>query len=201
VAANTWYAVYAVKTSDNTSHFVAVADTVLPVQASYSALNTNFGANSWVYLGLVKYGDNGNATTAILSFVQLGNHTVFTNLNTNPFTTCPGILLASTASASALTWAYAAGTGAAQIPSIVSVGDPYAQVNGASGGNLLNSAGTISYCSAVSNASVNGTLRAFAVNVLDGYQVNSVTGAATGMFISFAGFWDRVLGVGPNPLI
>src|SRR5205823_4004220 len=69
VSTNTWYAIYAVKTTDNSSNFVTVADkTNLPVQANYSTLNTNFGTNGWVYLGLVRNGDNSGATNVVLSF-------------------------------------------------------------------------------------------------------------------------------------
>lgn len=201
VAANTWYAVYAVKTTDDASKFVAVADTVLPILANFTTLNSNFGTNGWVYLGLVRYGDNGGATTAIISFVQVGNHTVFTNVNSGPWSNATGTLLVQTASAAAITWAYAAGTGTAQVPANISIVDVEAYANGAAGGNLLNFSGLTSYDAVSSTAAINARERAYAINVLGGFQSNTANGGSTNIFISLTGFWDSVLGIGSNPLL
>lgn len=112
---NQWYAIYAVKISDNPSGFVAVGDTTLPYYTSFPTLDTAYGANNWVYLGMIRNGDNSGVSGDILNFVQVGNRTIFKNVANGNFTGT-GIRLATTTSASSLTYTYSAGIGAAQIP-------------------------------------------------------------------------------------
>lgn len=114
---NTWYAMYAVKSQINTANFVLVGTTTLPTRANFATLNTNLGTNSWVYLGMIRNGDNSGATGDILSFVQAGHLTSFSNsaLGTSAVN-FPGTILVSANSGSACTYTYAAGTGTAQIP-------------------------------------------------------------------------------------
>lgn len=79
VAANKWYAVYAVKVSDSATDFVLVGDLTLPIQSNLATLNTNFGVNSWVYLGMIRAGNNEAFTTELLSFQQSGSDYEFWN--------------------------------------------------------------------------------------------------------------------------
>lgn len=118
-ANNTWYAIYAVKSAINSANFVLVGDTTLPLQANFATLNSAYGTNGWVYLGLIRNGDNDVAIGNILSFEQASDGvTIFKNSTTgNTSHNLQGISLATTASAASLAYTYAAGTGTAQIPS------------------------------------------------------------------------------------
>lgn len=120
-AANTWYALYAVKVtagSGAATDFVIVADTVQPIQTNYTTLNSNFGTNGWVYLGTIAYGDNSGATTSIVKFSQNGNITTLGNLLVGNASTLMGIRFATTAAAATLSYTAANGSStAAQIPS------------------------------------------------------------------------------------
>lgn len=122
-ATNTWYAIYAVKSTIDATKFVLAGDTTLPTQANDATLNTRYGTNGWVYLGLIRNGDGGSTTGDILSFVQVKNLTTFTNTTTgaNSINIYGGILLATSASAGTLTYTYSAGTSGATIPSNVGI--------------------------------------------------------------------------------
>ncbi len=199
VANNTWYAIYAVKTTDNASHWVAVADTVLPLQANFSTLNSNFGASGWVYLGMIRNGDNGSTATGILSFKQSGHVTKFTNVATgfNAFVG-NGILFATVLSAATLTYTYSAGTGAAAIPNHLLL----MYVTGAAGGGstvtqILNSGGTINYW--LTGGATGVLTPPILIDTTGGAKVTN--GSSVPMDIYFNGFIDPVLGVGSNPIL
>jgi len=196
VAANTWYAIYAVKVSDSSTNFVTVADTVIPTQTNYSSLNSNFGTNSWVYLGTIRYGDNSTNTTTILPFAQCGNTTIFRNNCTATAENGTGILLADTGAAGTLTYAYSAGTGATDIPAhFPLVWWGYATgiiTNTTLRDNTLNV--NLASVSAVSGA--HGLVLYVAAN---GVKIASSGSVAAGIFLS--GFVDSVLGVGSNPIL
>jgi len=198
--ANTWYAIYAVKSLINTSNFVLVGTTTLPVQASFSTLNTNLGTNGWVYLGLIKNGDEASSTTDIVGFDMAGHRTSFKNTCIGNSQNGSGIRVATSAGATTLTYTYAAGTGAAQIPANVPIvtWTTNATSSGANfdaraqGGTnirymrLSNTPGTASFM--VSNvSSVNGLI--------------NETSSSTAKDIYITGFVDSALGVGSNPLI
>lgn len=202
VANNTWYAIYAVKTTDNAAHFVAIADTVLPLQANYSTLNVNFGASSWVYLGLVRNGDFSGSPGVILSFTQSGNTTFFTNSCTGNSRNMNGLRMGSTSGATSISWAYAAGTGAQQLPNnvLISVwgcgtgqsGNSF-NIQDASGGNYyFNSAG--------SATSPIGVVARIPISAINGVLAQPGSGSTT-IDIQLVGFVDGVLGVGSNPLL
>lgn len=118
--ANTWYAMYAVKCTKagETTNYVLVGDTFTPVATNFSTLNTNFGTNGWVYLGMIRYGDSGLNTTIVLQFNQSGNSTVFTTTQTNNGNALSGqgVVLATTGGATSSTWTYVSGTSGVQIP-------------------------------------------------------------------------------------
>lgn len=126
---NTWYAIYAVKSAIDTTKFVLSGDTTLPLQANFSTLNSRYGTNAWVYLGMIRNGDQSSATGDILSFVQTGATTLFRNsclaTETHAITgngrEGNGVLLASSASSTTTTWTYAAGTAGQVVPNHISM--------------------------------------------------------------------------------
>lgn len=200
-ATNTWYAIYAVKSTINTANFVLVGTTTLPVQGSVSTLNTNLGTNGWVYLGLIRNGDNAGTTGDILDFEQAGLISYFRNIATGNSRDCAGIRVATSAGATSLTYTFANGTGAAQIPIIVS-GVFYTAVVGTeavSAGRLQNSAGTKNYLQA-SNAHFQfiGTTW---VPQNESLKTSSVVGGSVAQDIFASGWMDRVLSAGSNPFI
>lgn len=199
VANNTWYAIYAVKTTDDTAKFVAVADTVLPLQANFATLNSNFGTNGWVYLGMVRNGDNSGSATGIKTFSQIGNFTCFRGVvvgNTANLMGA-GVRLATTASAATLTYTNAFGTGAAQIPNHLSIVEfGYAVAIGTSPTSITDAAGNGGIASYIGTQLVIGRTIAAAAEGL--FTSN---GSSVAMDIYLCGFFDGVLGVGSNPIL
>lgn len=198
---NTWYALYGVKVTDTSSTWVTVGDTLLPIRANFSTLNSNFGINGWVYLGLIGNGDNSGATGDIMKFYMVGNRTIFYNTTAGNVASGSGPRLATTASATSLTFTYAAGTNIAtpQIPNNVTIGLYLGtHQNGANTENILGSSGTYNLFSYKASAGIFGC---FLVEhpVAEGLQI--VSGGAEGHDIFLRGFVDGVLGIGANPLL
>lgn len=196
-AANTWYAIYAVKTSDNSSNFVAVGDTVLPIQANFATLNSNFGTNSWVYLGLIRNGDNSGSTSDILTFIQNGNMTVFRNAVTavSAGTNGQGIVFANATSNTTVVYTYANGTGTTSIPNNVSIAKILGNVNpGSTAQASIVGAGF--EAAQYTNTSI---IMPVWMNILNSITLNGP--ASSNFNIYFAGFIDSVLGVGANPIL
>lgn len=198
VASNTWYAVYAVKTTDDTSKIVMVADVVLPLQANFATLNSNFGSNGWVYLGMVRYGDQSSATTAIASFFMAGNTTLFSNncaTNTYPMS---GVTFAGSASAASVTWALALGTSGKVLPNNVTLA-LWSFATTVGGNGLYLNDNVAVYFSYVPGSSAAGSVTRLWV-YKTGLQLglNSSSGA---MDLTLAGFIDGALGVGSNPIL
>jgi len=198
-ADNTWYAIYAVKSLIDATKFVLVGSTVLPVQANFATLNTNFGTNGWVYLGMIRNGDNSGTTGDILSFIQVGNMTLLTNTCIGNVKDTMGIRLASTASAGSLTWTYSAGTGAAQIPSHIKI----ARMSFGVKADTAYVAASTSYSNNVlyfhGDASQQSGVTTVWSHVTSGFYTGVQTGHAGDINIS--GWIDRVLGVGQNPVL
>ena len=199
-AANTWYAIYAVKSDDG--EWVSVGDTVLPLRANYATLNSNFGTNGWVYLGMIRNGDGGSTTGDILNFVQHGNVTYFMNLGTgHNVTNVTGIILATTASASSLGWTYSAGTSGAVVPNNCSIGMFRTSFN-----NIATSFSVSSVADSGNHIFVRWTSTTTSKNTLTQWipstlGISIAVGSAGGMDISLEAFVDNVLGVGMNPVI
>ncbi len=122
-ATNTWYAIYAVKSQISTSNFVLVGTTTLPTQGNMATLNTNLGANSWVFLGYVRNGDQGSTTGNLLSFKQAGNTTMLNNdiSGNNSGTGTAGMILVTSASATSVTWTSALGSAGAVVPNTATI--------------------------------------------------------------------------------
>lgn len=201
-ASNTWYALYAVAFTDSDTGWVLVGDTVLPVQASFSTLNTNFTANKWVYLGLIRNGSDGGTTTDIINFKMAGNMTSFIGSNNggNVGVVCSGIRLADTAGATTLSYAYSAGTTNTTIPSVITFGRFIGQwATTATSKVWQDSSGTRTYRQGdTSNVVV---LHEMWVPITEGVLLSNGGAASIAYDISLGGFVDGVLGVGSNPML
>lgn len=193
-AANTWYAIYAVKSQISSLNFVLVGDTTLPLQANYSTLNSRYGTDSWVYLGIIRNGDNASATTDILNFIQSGAYTRFKNTS--------GTIVGSKFGSGAVpqTYTLSNGTGTTDIPNnfyLVEWNVIFSQtinnspiVSDSSGARVYFFQGGLS---------VNVTLTLmWRAPVNDGYKADATGGNAT---VNIAGWFDAALGVGINPII
>lgn len=115
---NTWYSFYAVKATD-TSDFVVVADTINPTFSNYTALNTAYASNGWVYLGMGRYGNNDDITTGLLRFSQRSDMTI---LLSSAAASNRGVVLSSGSPVSVANYLYAAGFSGTQIPSNITFG-------------------------------------------------------------------------------
>lgn len=195
-AANTWYALYAVKVTDSSTLWCTVGDTVLPLQANYATLNSNFGTAGWVCLGLIRNGDNSGATSDILDFVQCGNITLFKNTLTCTLSGV-GTLLASATATTSAPYTYAAGTGTTSIPNNISL----ALYQGTADTNpgqvsLVNRSGN-RYRSRLTTSTrhvVNSWFPA-----VEGVSIETVN--SVNQDVSLAGFVDGALGIGLSPLL
>lgn len=198
---NTWYAVYAQKTSGVSTDFVVVASTYTPIQANYAELNSKLGVDSWVYLGMIRYGDNGSTANAILKFKQAGNLNIFYNpissADTGISVNSTGIIFSS-GSATSITYTYVAGTSAREVPSNIDLvkwtaigpadlGGDYRLSNAANSYNIIRV-----NCSGVANIKVD-----YAAS--EGVRVDNSSGSSNAYSLMLAGFWDRALGIGANP--
>lgn len=202
VANNTWYAIYAVKTTDDTAKFVAVADTVLPIQSNFATLNSNFNANGWVYLGLVSYGDNKGTANAIISFTMNGNLTLFRNACSGSGTTLRGYMLATaTAQVGSTTYTYSAGTSSGKIPNNISNGLIAWDVGASSGDDMLLTDSANAYNIDRYTGTARQQHRNVLACVIDGFLAADNQGTSTAKDIALAGFYDNVLGVGSNPIL
>lgn len=199
-ANNTWYAIYAVKSLINTANFVLVGDTTMPVIGSVSTLNSAYGTNGWVYLGLIRNGDRNGSPGDILNFIQVGNVTIFRNEGAGAVDSMNGYIVANTASASTISFTYSAGSGALDIPDNVTMLQ-YGISTSAPGAQLDISAQT------------SATMRFLRINDTPGTTTHSIpfkpatlgcaltSSSATASSIFLQGFMDSTLGVGANPFI
>jgi hypothetical protein len=196
-ANNVWYAVYAVKTTDVTTDFVLAASTNTPVQASASRLDTLFGANSWVYLGMIRNGNKDSAPADIVSFVQVGAVTRF-NGNAAAVNTVSGIVLSS-ATATSNSYTYTSGFSDQQIPSHLGIVIYGCNANGAASNSSSCTDSTASRTYMKSD-NANATYVTYFTGVAsEGVRVANSAGAAVVMGTFLGGFFDGVLGVGSNP--
>lgn len=175
--ANYWYAVYAVKSQINFSKFVLAVSTWTPTDATnYSLLNSTFGVNGWVYLGLIRIGDNGDSrTTQLLRFYQAGNHTFFQNTVTptssdiGDFT---GVQLAFTDNGASVSYTYASGMSGTQIPPNVEFGHFWAVWNDSNTSHshtVRNAANNVSYLHTTFSWADNFCVENFEASPLDGF--------------------------------
>lgn len=197
--ANTWYSFYAAKTTDVTTDFVIVADTITPTSsANFALLNTVYGTNGWVYLGTIPNGDNSGATADIPAFTMSANRVSFYNNLTGVANNTKGVRLATTAGASTLTWTWTAGftLSSGQLPPQLVIGD-VAVENGSGGGiNINDAAATISHI-LLTGFTGNVILQIPNMSLFKGLR--NAPGASIAQAISLSSYIDNILGVGYNP--
>ena len=199
-ATDTWYAIYCVKSQINTANFILVGDTALPLQANFSTLNTRYGTDSWIYLGLIRNGDNSATTGDILEFDQTGNKTLFKNVVTGNEQDGQGIRLATTASATSLAYTYASGTGTTQIPDNATIAI-YQGVAGAVADAIIFRADGLARYYVLAPVD-HGFMWRVMISADEGLDVAEFAGTgAVAMDIYIAGYIDNVLGVSFNPLL
>jgi hypothetical protein len=203
-AVSTWYAMYAVKSTIDSTKFVLAGDTTFPSQATASTLNTRYGTNGWVYLGTFRNGDGGSSTGDILAFTQAGPMTNFTNTGTgfNSGTVAPGLLLATNAAATTVTYTYSSGSGATDIPSPISHAKWIASI-GASGTTIaaiFRDAGGAYDHGRFYTENVRVTYSWFDA-AAKGARTTISTADTPGCDISIGGFFDEILAAGTSPLI
>lgn len=198
-AVNTRYALYAVKVTDSSTNFVVVGDTVFPTQANFATLNSNFGTNGWVHLGYIFNGNGLGSSSDIVSFVQAGAMTLFSNaVSANVLTGC-GVLIAGTSGATSLTYTYSAGSSASQIPNTIShVMYQTATAATANTYAITDSAAAKTFLRGLGVAGTATVLRTWAA-ATDGIKIDP--GASVAQDIILSGFVDGLLGIGANPLL
>lgn len=196
-AASEWMALYAVKSQVSASNFVIAGTTNTPTQANYATLNTMFGTNGWVYLGMVKIGDQGaGTTTSILSFVQTGGMTVFTNNATGVVINSNGVRLNSTAGATSLTYSYSSGISGTAIPSHLTMAQYAASIaGGGTGSDLVKDSGN-NYIYGYNEGSSRFHVKVWVPSSQGIYAEN---GSSIGMQLWLCGYIDGVLASGTNP--
>lgn len=122
--ANSWYAIYAVKSQINSANFVLAGDTTLPLQANFATLDSRYGSNGWVYLGLILNGLPAawaTGTGDIFPFIQVGNLTMFTVGDANSTTLIGTQMASASLNATPITYTVTAGvTPRTRIPDNVS---------------------------------------------------------------------------------
>lgn len=205
-ATDTWYAIYAVKSTINTANFVLVGDTTLPLQANVSSLNGFYGTNGWVYLGLIRNGSVATQTGDIVEFAQVGNRTIFYNANSaanlSGFANATaGLRFADTAGATSLAYTYSAGTGTTNVPDNIG----FVEWNA---GSETNTSGLLQVFNSAANRLVTQT--AFTAvgcgvqclaRAADGLAIAQSAGGSITGSLMLIGWIDKALGVGSNPFI
>lgn len=203
-ATNTWYALYACKVTDSTTQWCTVGTTVLPTQANYATLNAAYGTSGWVYLGTIRNGDQGGTTGDILDFTMCGNVTKFNNIvsSGNSGRKAVGVLMATTAGATSLTYSVSTGTSGATIPSHLTLIYWGASETGGASHSV-----TVSYSGGTDRVFFDqDSLTAFTVSLPpipsgNGIKIANSGAISTVADITLQGFVDPVLGVGSNPLL
>lgn len=201
-ATNTWYAIYAVKSAIDATKFVLAGDTTLPLQTNFSTLNSRYGTSGWVYLGMIRNGDNGGTTGDLLNFKQCGGMTIFTNKVTGGSTALDssGLLVATQAAGTALAYQTSNGTGTTDIPAnLIHILWTGASDSGSNWTSFTQRDDTaISYGRLVNSANTAILYRTWGA-ADPGFRVETASSNTQDIYV--AGFFDSVLGVGPNPFL
>lgn len=202
---NTWYAIYAVKSTVDATKFVLVGNKTLPIRANFATLNSNLGTNGWVYLGMIRNGDNVSATGDIIKFFQSGGQTRFQNVAGD----IPGTRLAAGSNvvgSVGLSYTYAAGTGTTEIPNHIKLATIVFYGNDGSSGSYQasdNPATTI-FGSFTATASITPGDKGVIPLVLPvgiDYLLTTNIASCDNLRINLAGWFDPVLASGINPIL
>ena len=120
---NTSYEGYCVKSQANSTDFVFVVSTTVPIVSNISKLNTAFGTNGWIALGLWRVGDNqtgGEQRTSgsFLTGYQSGACTYFSNGRSwTTLSPVPGYeIMFSSGAAIQAVWNYSPGMSGFTVP-------------------------------------------------------------------------------------
>ena len=207
VATNKIYQIYAVKSQVNGTDIVAVADLMECKQANFATLNTNFGTNSWVYLGSVAVGNWTASDTNVVKFIQSGPITTFYNAatGTNTSVVCAGLIVATGTASGAVTasYTYAAGVGAKQVPATLTQGWFYVQFNpGAAAAHIpiTDSAATYQVGDLTVQSSLNSGGQYFK-SIQDGIKAAGGGGVTNNCDVFLQSWVDGALSAGVNPLL
>src|SRR3990167_72071 len=199
--ANTRYAIYAVKSTIDTSNFVLVGDTTFPIQANFATLNTAYGTNGWVFLGYIINGNGQSGSTDIMSFKQAGPIMFFNNsVSGSVGITNAGVEYATTSGATTLTYTYAAGSANAQVPNTITHilwQSNYAAVAGSAG--IKDSGAARLYRQVHANNAVHADQ--IWVIASEGLQLSNGPGSSIAYDIDMLGYYNGALSSGTNPLL
>lgn len=202
---NTWYSIYGVKATDDSTSFIIAADTITPTQAHYAALNSFYGTNGWVYLGLIRNGDSSQVNADILKFSQVGNYTEFRNaMQTAVFgasSKTPGALYATTAGAIASTFTYTAGFGSTSIPEQIITGVLTFTHASLSNGAIViyNVDRSLVYHVIPIGDNDESSMFNLTMPIAEGAVITNNISESNAEDIALRGFYDYVLGGGINP--
>lgn len=202
-ANNTWYAIYAVKSQINSANFVLAGDTTYPTTATYSTLNTRYGSNCWVYLGMVVNGNNAGSASSLIEVVQAGNFFKVASPTTSGMgvNNVHGLLLATASAAASITYTYSSGTALPNLPSILTLGLYGAsQTANAVGMRVQNSDANADISTVGIAGAINSTLT-FVSPLSKGVKISSGDGGNENFDVFLAGWLDPVLTSGSNPVV
>lgn len=198
-AANTWYAIYAVKSQIDSTKFILAGDTTFPTAANVSTLNSRYGTNSWIFIGYIRNGSGVTSHSDILNFVQCGEKFNFLNTIAAADTSVNvvalrGLILANTAGATSLGWTYSAGSGTTQVPDTIATIDWLTQRTAHNSYDLIsNQAGTRYYERRV-NSNNNGDIITLTMPASEGILLGTGVGASEAFDAIMTGWTDYALG-------
>lgn len=197
---NTWYAMYCIKiiSGGNPIDAVMIGDDTLPLQVNVPALNTRYGQNNWIYLGMIRNGDSALVTGDILDFVVVRNRTYFKNIVDGNNLDGNGISLAGGTS-TGLTWAYSAGTGDLQLPDHIEMAEFSFRRNADTLGRAMDFGSNKILCQAGMSLTPPSWQDRVLALAKDGVRLDGATSVGADIFLT--GFVDPVLGIGFNPQI
>lgn len=196
-ATNTWYALYGVKVTDSSTQWVTVGSTVIPTQGNFATLNTAYGTNGWVYLGMIRNGDNNSATGDILTFTQAGNLTLFKNITAGGASDTTGFKVAASGASTSLTYTYSAGTGTTDVPAHILMGYVGCGIAAGTGtSNVNTAAGNLEW--GLSDGTHAYYTRPI---ILLPLGVRLTNPSSIAMEVYLVGYVDGVLGIGANPVL
>jgi len=162
-------------------------------QTNFATLNTNFGTDGWIYLGLIKNGDEGNNFSTVLDFTQTGALTIFSNAvdaaDTAIAIDVTGVLRGNNASATSVSYSYVAGFASGSIPETVKL-VMFTGYHDLDTLFLKNNAGTVGYGSLNTSAG-QGSVSAWMPS--SGGVNLSKSGAASALTLMMVGFVDSAL--------
>ena len=123
--ANRWYYIYAVEVQGGTqadgTYCILVATETSPETSNITTLNTAFGANKWVYMGVIRNGYNDGTNTNVIVPFDVDESGFLMFRDTTVSSEGKGVTLASSSDTSDLEYAINIGNSAAStIPGVAS---------------------------------------------------------------------------------